>query len=88
MGYQFTRRFPLYRDFSLADRETMADQLQRAIDLIGSAAELARMLGIRRSAISPWERCPAEHVLELEYRTEGRVTRYQLRPDIFGRRAN
>lgn len=84
MAYQFVRRFPLYKNLPLEARQKMADELVRAIEVIGSAAELSRMLGIKPSAICPWERCPAEHAAEVEYRTNGVVTRYQLRPDIFG----
>lgn len=84
MAYQYVRRFPLYKHLPLEKRQEMAHELERAINEVGSAAELSRMLGIKPSAICPWERCPAEHVMEVEYRTEGKVTRYQLRPDIYG----
>lgn len=73
---------------SLEEQQAMADHLNRAIEEIGSAAQLARMLAIQASAIAQWDRCPADHCREIEYRTDKLVTRYQLRPDIFGNGAD
>ena len=54
--------------------------------MAGGPAELARSLNppIRGQAISQWERIPALRVLEIERILEGQVTRYEMRPDVFG----
>jgi DNA-binding transcriptional regulator YdaS (Cro superfamily) len=50
----------------------------------GRNADLARLLGISPSAISQWVRVPYRRALQIEARTAGRVTRADLRPDLFG----
>lgn len=53
----------------------------------GNKSALARALGIKRSAISQWEHVPiwpTNRVLQIEEATGGKVTRHQMRPDVFG----
>jgi DNA-binding transcriptional regulator YdaS (Cro superfamily) len=50
----------------------------------GRNADLARLLGITPAAISQWVRVPYRRALQIEARTAGRVTREELRPDLFG----
>jgi DNA-binding transcriptional regulator YdaS (Cro superfamily) len=50
----------------------------------GRNADLARLLGISPSAISQWVRVSYRRALQIEARTAGRVTRAELRPDLFG----
>jgi DNA-binding transcriptional regulator YdaS (Cro superfamily) len=50
----------------------------------GRNADLARLLDISPSAISQWVRVPYRRALQIEARTAGRVTRHELRPDVFG----
>lgn len=57
----------------------------KAIAIVGSQAELARLLKIKRQSIRAQKMCPWNRVLELEKLTGGKVTRYQLRPDIYPR---
>jgi len=49
----------------------------------GRNADLARLLGITPSAISQWVQVPYRRALQIEARTAGRVTRAELRPDLF-----
>ena len=56
--------------------------LQEAIRRIGGVRALARELGIDHAAIVRWERVPAVRVREVE-RITG-VSRYRLRPDVYG----
>ena len=49
----------------------------------GRNADLARLLDISPSAISQWVRVPYRRALQIEARTAGRVTREELRPDLF-----
>jgi DNA-binding transcriptional regulator YdaS (Cro superfamily) len=59
--------------------------LELAIDAAGGVVELARKLKLKKQAVSQWTRAPAKRVLAIEAATGGVVTRYRLRPDIFGR---
>jgi len=64
--------------------------LQKAIFLLGSQSALARALGISPQALSVW--CvkkklvsiePKNYVSEIVKITKGKVTKEELRPDIF-----
>lgn len=55
-----------------------------AIRVAGGATAVARRLNLTRGAVSKWARCPAEHVLALEEMSGGRVSRHEIRPDVFG----
>lgn len=57
--------------------------MKMALEPRGVAAELARICGISASAVAQWKRCPADRVLTVERISGGRVTRHQLRPDIY-----
>lgn len=56
--------------------------LQNAIEVVGTASELARRLGIKPAAVLQWKRVPAERCLEVERLTG--ISRHELRPDIYG----
>ncbi len=65
--------------------------LQRAISFCGSQAELARRIGgtIKQPHVWGWlhrgaRQVPAEHCAAIERATAGAVSRYELRPDVFG----
>lgn len=64
--------------------------LDRAITHVGGVTALAEQLGVRQSAVSNWRkrgdrpRVPAERCIAIEQATDGAVTRYDLRPDVFG----
>jgi DNA-binding transcriptional regulator YdaS (Cro superfamily) len=59
-----------------------------AINCLGdNMAELARKVGVYRQTVERWKRTgkvSAQHVLAVEAATGGRITRYELRPDIYG----
>jgi DNA-binding transcriptional regulator YdaS (Cro superfamily) len=57
--------------------------LIEALRAAGGPVAVGIKLAISSQAISQWRRCPVERVLDLERLTEGVVTRYQLRPDIY-----
>ncbi len=51
----------------------------------GKNIDIARLLGITDAAVAQWgETIPPKRAIELEQKTGGVVTRYQLRPDHFG----
>lgn len=63
------------------------EALNRAIELVGGVGQLAERLATAQSTVSNWrarQRVPAKRCREIERVTEGRVTRYELRPDVFG----
>lgn len=55
---------------------------KRAIDAAGGAAKLGTALGITRQAVEDWDKVPPKHVLRVEQLSG--VSRYLLRPDIYG----
>lgn len=63
---------------------TQEEALLKAIEACTSAAELARRLGVTDQAINQWKVAPAARVIDIETATGKKVTRFQLRPDIFG----
>ena len=63
------------------------EKLTQVIALVGSHTTLAKTIGVSRQSISAWLRrgVPARHVIALERATGGKVTRYDLRPDLYPR---
>lgn len=64
------------------------DAITRSIEAVGGQVHLARRLGITPAAVNQWVRglrpVPAERCRAIEAATAGVVTRYDLRPDVFG----
>lgn len=61
--------------------------LEAAIRAVGSQKRLADLLKIKSPSISQWRdrgQVPADRCLAIETATAGAVTRYELRPDVFG----
>ena len=62
--------------------------IQKAVRLLGSQAKLAERLGVTKAfvnqIVSGARRVPAERCRPIEEATGGAVTRYELRPDVFG----
>lgn len=63
----------------------MIDGLDRAIEYFGGQAALAEKLGLTKMAITQWKerKVPLERAIEIEKLTNNKVTRHDLRPDIF-----
>lgn len=60
--------------------------LREAIKLVGLTS-LSKAVGVKPPSIHNWlktGRAPSHRVLAIEAATGGRVTRFQLRPDVFG----
>lgn len=51
---------------------------------IDTKSEVAFICNVSPQALNCWKRIPSQHCRKLEFATGGRVTRYQMRPDIFG----
>ena len=64
-----------------------SNPLEKAVELVGSQAELARRIGKKQAHIWNWlnrdGRIPADMVLAVERATDGKVSRHELRPDIY-----
>lgn len=60
--------------------------LDRAIEIIGSATALAKLLGISKGAVSQWKdegrKVPLEHCPLIERGTNREVKCEELRPDV------
>ena len=80
-----TKAPPAPREF---DRTT---PISRAIEEFGSITKLASTLGVDYQSLQGWRLrgyCPAHFAIRLEQAVEARVTRYELRPDVFLRADN
>lgn len=60
--------------------------LEKALGIVGGPVRLAAAIGgITSQAVSQWPRCPAARVIAVETATGGRVSRHELRPDLYPR---
>lgn len=60
--------------------------LAAAIIACGGVTTLANKVGVHQTTISNWGargRIPAEQVIKVEAATGGKVSRHELRPDIY-----
>ncbi len=61
--------------------------LAAAVDIVGGQAKLARILGVTQPNVWHWlhksEHVPGEYVLKIEDATGGKVSRHDLRPDLY-----
>lgn len=58
--------------------------LKQAIEAAGiSQSDLASRVGVHRSAITHWDKVPAERVIRVSEAMSWRVTPHQLRPDLY-----
>jgi len=71
----------------MASFVTMADRaMKKAVKEIGGVSKTARELGVFRASVY-WalnHGCPPKFVLKVEELTGNKVSRYELRPDIYG----
>jgi hypothetical protein len=64
----------------------MLEAMHEAIRRVGGLTALGRALGTSPQAVFQWKKAPAVRVLEIE-RLSG-VSRYELRPDVYGEKAD
>lgn len=65
--------------------------IEKAVLLLGGQTETARRLGIKQQLVGYWiksGRCSPKFAVGIENLTSGKVTRYDLRPDVFGQNPN
>ncbi len=62
--------------------------IQRAAEQFETVAAFARALELKPPTVHQWldgsREVPAAQCLKIENKTSGAVTRYDLRPDVFG----
>ncbi|MFL1405399.1 YdaS family helix-turn-helix protein [Marinobacter sp. M1N3S26] len=51
---------------------------------IRTKTRIAEICGVSPQSLNCWTRIPAEYVRRLEHASGGSVTRYEMRPDVFG----
>ena len=71
----------------MSDENGMTAATLRAIELAGGPAALADQIGASRQLVAYWKRAGRigpKWVLKVEEAIQARVTRYQLRPDVYG----
>lgn len=62
------------------------ETLDKIISIIGGKAMIAKRFGISYQAVHKWQkkgRIPAKRVLEIVKMTGGKVTPYEVRPDVY-----
>jgi len=60
--------------------------INRAIKEAGGQKSLAELIGVSQAAVSKWrlgKKITAENAVSVEKATNGKVTRKDLRPDVF-----
>jgi len=67
----------------------MKTELEKAVEVCGGQTALARAIGVQQPHVWNWLNrahgvVPAEYCMKIEAATKGAVTRYELRPDVFG----
>lgn len=66
----------------------MIAPLKRAVELAGGQSSLARAIGVKQQHVWNWlnrdGKTPPERAIPIEVAVGGAVTRYELRPDVFG----
>jgi len=64
------------------------EAITEAVSLIGTQKKVADLVGVPPACVSQWcngiRKVPPRHCRVIECATNGRITRYDLRPDIFG----
>lgn len=67
----------------------MNTQFKKAIDKVGGQSAMAEKLGVDQGHVWNWlnrnkSGVPAEYCVAVETASDKEVTRYDLRPDVFG----
>ena len=68
------------------DIKPVISPLELAINICDTQSGLAKKVGVTPQAVQQWLAAgvvPAKRVLQIETATEGRVTRGELRPDLY-----
>jgi DNA-binding transcriptional regulator YdaS (Cro superfamily) len=58
-------------------------ELQLTLKIMGGVNRIAALLGIAHPSVSKWNHVPSKRVLQIERIAEGKLTRTQMRPDLY-----
>jgi DNA-binding transcriptional regulator YdaS (Cro superfamily) len=61
----------------------------KAAEIAGGMSSLASLCNVTPQAVFKWvkkNKAPADRCIKIEELTNGLVTRYELRPDVFGKK--
>jgi DNA-binding transcriptional regulator YdaS (Cro superfamily) len=64
----------------------MNPHITKAIEILGSQTALAKACGVKQQYVFKWLRMkqlPAERVIQIEKATNGKINRYEMRPDLW-----
>lgn len=64
----------------------MNNPIEKAVAIVGSQTALAAKIGVRPQAVQQWVAtgiAPVRRVIAIEQATGGKVSRCELRPDIY-----
>jgi len=67
----------------MSDAKSLLPCVAKAAEIVGSLTKLAEKLGVSRPALYQWRKVPAERVIALETASGGKVTRHEIRPDLY-----
>lgn len=73
---------------SKTEAVSAAKALDKVITILGSQSALARKLNLQQPSVNSWKlrgKIPAEKCRTIEKMVKGEVTRYEMRPDVFGK---
>lgn len=68
---------------SLPDVNVIIHRLKQHHE-IRTKTRISELCGVSPQSLNCWKRIPAEYVRRLERASDGSVTRYEMRPDVFG----
>lgn len=69
---------------SMTIAQYQTGSFERALQIVGGAAELARRCGVSPQAVDKWKRgIPPIRVRQIVCATNGVVTAHDLRPDLY-----
>jgi DNA-binding transcriptional regulator YdaS (Cro superfamily) len=65
----------------------MLETIKQACDIVGGPEELAKLLGCTRQNLHQLKNISRGRAIEIEEATGGKISRRDLRPDLFGEAA-
>ena len=71
----------------MTDKTEQREQLQRAINIMGSQAKLAKACNAKQQHVWNWlnryDNVPVDRAIQIEIATNGQVTKESLNPEFF-----
>jgi len=69
------------------NKKDYSEIVKRAIELAGGQLKLANLVNVKQCTVSAWllrnKKIPAQHVLAIEKALNYKITRHELRPDLY-----